>query len=103
MTVAFVFSGGASLGSIQVGMLQALEAEGIQPDAVFGASVGAMNAAFVAGGGSADELAHIWRGLNGRELFPIRFALGLQAFLGKSNHFVPNGGVRSSAFKRPTR
>ncbi len=94
MTVAFVFSGGASLGSIQVGMLRALEEEGIAPDAVFGASVGAMNAAFVAGGGTSEELASIWRGLNGREMFPIRLALGLRAFLGQSNHFVPNSGVR---------
>jgi NTE family protein len=38
---AFVLSGGASLGAIQVGMLQALYERGIEPDFVVGASAGA--------------------------------------------------------------
>ncbi|HEX3495953.1 MAG TPA: patatin-like phospholipase family protein, partial [Methylocella sp.] len=42
---AFVFAGGGSLGAIQVGMLRVLVSEGVQPDIVVGASVGAMNAA----------------------------------------------------------
>lgn len=94
MSVAFVFSGGASLGAIQAGMVQSLEQQGIVPDIVLGTSVGAMNAAFIAGGGSADELAAIWRGLRGSRLFPVRPLLGLRAFLGRSQNFVPNDGVR---------
>src|SRR5258708_3740237 len=39
---AFVLSGGASLGAIQVGMLEALFERGIAPDLIIGASVGAV-------------------------------------------------------------
>ena len=49
MTRAFVLSGGGSLGSVQVGMLLALAQEGIEPELVAGTSVGAINAAWVAG------------------------------------------------------
>jgi len=41
---AFVFTGGGSLGAIQVGMLRVLSSAGVQPDFVVGASVGAINA-----------------------------------------------------------
>ncbi len=37
---AFVFSGGGSLGAIQVGMLRVLLSYGLKPDFVVGASVG---------------------------------------------------------------
>jgi predicted acylesterase/phospholipase RssA len=36
MTTALVLSGGASLGAIQVGMLQALRHRGIRPDLLVG-------------------------------------------------------------------
>ena len=94
MTVAFVFSGGASLGSIQAGMLQALAEAGVAPDMVIGTSVGAINGAWVAGGGSADELADIWLGLRRADMFPFRPIHGLQAFLGRAHHFVPSDGLR---------
>lgn len=95
MTVTFVFSGGASLGSIQVGMLQALNEAGVIPDLVIGTSVGAINGAWVAGGGSADDLADIWRGLRREDMFPFRPLLGLQAFLGRTHHFIPSDGLRA--------
>ena len=38
---AFVLSGGASLGAMQVGMLEALYEQGIAPDLLVGTSVGA--------------------------------------------------------------
>jgi NTE family protein len=44
----FVLSGGANCGAVQVGMLRALLDAGIVPDAVIGASVGAINAAALA-------------------------------------------------------
>ena len=40
MTTAFVLSGGASLGAVQVGMLRALVDEGISPDLIVGTSAG---------------------------------------------------------------
>jgi NTE family protein len=46
--VAFVLSGGASLGAVQVGMLQALYERGIVPQLIVGTSVGAVNGAFIA-------------------------------------------------------
>jgi NTE family protein len=46
--VAFVLSGGASLGAIQVGMLHALYERGIAPDLIVGTSAGALNGAFIA-------------------------------------------------------
>jgi NTE family protein len=45
--VAFVLSGGAGLGAIQVGMLHALYERGIAPDVIVGTSAGAMNGAFI--------------------------------------------------------
>jgi NTE family protein len=45
---AFVFTGGGSLGAIQVGMLRVLLAAGVHPDFVVGASVGAINASYFA-------------------------------------------------------
>ena len=71
---AFVLSGGASLGSMQVGMLRALDEVGIAPDLLVGTSVGALNAAVTAHTGvvaeAVDRLEAIWRGLKRREVFP---------------------------------
>ena len=44
MRTAFVFAGGGSVASAEVGMLRALVAHGIQPSFVVGASAGAINA-----------------------------------------------------------
>jgi NTE family protein len=60
---AFVLSGGASLGSIQVGMAIALAEAGIEPDLVVGSSVGAINGAWPASTKPASDLAELWRGL----------------------------------------
>jgi NTE family protein len=46
--IAFVLSGGASLTTIQAGMLKALLERDIVPDARLGTSIGAANAAFLA-------------------------------------------------------
>ena len=51
---AFVFSGGGSLGAIQVGMLRVLLAYGLKPDLVVGASVGAINASYFAAAPDAE-------------------------------------------------
>lgn len=70
---AFVLSGGASLGGVQVGMLQALGAHGLDPDVVVGTSVGAMHAAVLAEtAGSAaavERLGPIWRTLRRQDVF----------------------------------
>lgn len=88
MTTAFVLSGGGSLGAVQVGMLQALAAHGIEPDLLVGTSVGAMNAAWVAAHGtSADSLAglaEVWARLKRRDVFPFEVGVALKGLCGRS-------------------
>ncbi len=76
MTTAFVLTGGGSLGAVQVGMLQALVDRDVRPDLLVGTSVGALNAAFVAGRGfSAEtvaELEAIWRSVRRVDVFPFQ-------------------------------
>lgn len=98
MTTAFVLSGGGSLGSIQVGMLLALAERGIEPDLLVGTSVGAINAAWVAGRrglSGARELADVWRSIKRDDVFPARPLAGLLGFLGRTDHLVPDRRLRS--------
>ncbi|HEX6840085.1 MAG TPA: patatin-like phospholipase family protein, partial [Stellaceae bacterium] len=74
---AFVFTGGGSLGAIQVGMLRALLSCGVAPDFVVGASVGAINASYFAGAPHMDgvaKLERIWSGLRRSDVFPFTLA-----------------------------
>jgi NTE family protein len=96
MKVAFVLSGGASLGAVEVGMLKALAADGITPDVLCGTSVGAVNAAFVAGHPGAqgiDDLAELWRSIHRRQVFPLHPLKGFLGFLGRANHLVDPRGI----------
>lgn len=95
--VAFVLSGGGSLGALQVGMLQALFDSGIRPDMMVGTSVGAINAAWVGAwpdAGGMRRLAEIWRGLRRDDVFPLGWtaAMGL---LGRGKHLISNAGLRA--------
>jgi NTE family protein len=97
-TTAFVLSGGASLGAIQVGMLRALYERGITPDVIVGTSAGALNGAFIAsraqGVETADELATVWRGLRRGTVFPLNPVTGLLGFVGLRDHLVPESGLK---------
>ena len=56
-------------------MLTGLLESGIYPDLVVGTSIGAANAAYIAGDPTlarAEELCHIWRGLRPKDVFPIQ-------------------------------
>jgi NTE family protein len=75
-------------------MALALEEQGVRPQLVIGTSVGAVNGAWLAGGGSAGELTDIWRSLTRNQLFPMRPLSGLRAFTGRADHFVPDSGLR---------
>src|SRR3954447_848502 len=96
--VAFVLSGGASLGAIQAGMLRALYERGIAPDMIVGTSAGALNGAFIASRPqtveTADALAAIWRDLRRGEVFPVNPLTGLLGFVGARDHLVPSSGLR---------
>lgn len=88
MTTAFVLSGGGSLGAVQVGMLQALNARGIEPDLLVGTSAGAMNAAWLAvHGTSADSLAElegVWTRLRRGDVFPLAVRTAVRGLLGRA-------------------
>ena len=63
MTTAFVLGGGGKWGAVEVGMLQALDAAGIQPDLVLGTSVGAFNGSVIAdkpGAEGVERLTNLW-------------------------------------------
>jgi NTE family protein len=98
MSVAFVLSGGASLGAIQVGMLRALVDHDVRPDLIVGTSVGAVNGAFVACRGltaqTVDELAALWLDIRRSHVFPVAPLVGLLGFAGARTHLVPVGSLR---------
>ena len=54
--VVLVLQGGGALGAYQVGVYQALHEAGIEPDWVIGTSIGAINAALIAGNAPAERL-----------------------------------------------
>lgn len=98
MTTGFVMSGGAGLGAIQAGMLQALYERGIAPDVIVGTSVGAINGAYIASRpatpATARGLADVWRGVRRSEVFPFNPATALVGFAGRRSYSVPNGPLR---------
>src|SRR5688572_12712191 len=51
-----VLQGGGALGAYQVGVYQALHEAGIEPDWVVGTSIGAINAALIAGAPFAERM-----------------------------------------------
>ena len=95
---AFVLSGGASLGALQVGMLEALYEQGIAPDFLVGTSVGALNAAFVASRPqspqTARELGRVWRDLQRQDVFPVSLSALVGGVCGRRDHLVPDRELR---------
>ena len=95
--VAFVLSGGAALGAIQVGMLHALFERGVRPDLIVGTSAGALNGAFVASRpatvATAEALGDVWRDLRRGDAFPLNPVTGLLGFVGARDHLVPSSGL----------
>src|SRR6516225_1812169 len=93
---AFVFAGGGSFGSRQVGMLRALAAHGVTADMVVGSSVGAMNAAYYAGNPTPEgieKLAAIWRSLRRKDVFPITWRT-LVGFIRRRDFVFSSEGLR---------
>lgn len=72
MTTAFVLGGGGRWGAVEVGMIQALDEAGIQPDLILGTSIGAFNGAVIAdypGREGVDRLTGLWEEMTGADLF----------------------------------
>lgn len=59
-----VLQGGGALGAYQVGVYEALHQTGVEPDWIVGTSIGAINAAIIAGSAPeerVDKLCEFWR------------------------------------------
>ncbi len=94
--IAFVLSGGAALGAIQAGMLQALRQAGIYPDLVVGTSVGALNGAAIADRGlddSVDLLAELWRQMQRKDVFPGGLIAQARHLLTHRTSLFPNDAL----------
>lgn len=57
--VALVLQGGGALGAYQAGIIQALQENNLEPDWVVGTSIGAVNAAIIAGNPPETRLARL--------------------------------------------
>jgi NTE family protein len=97
-----VLQGGGALGAYQVGVYEALHEAGIEPDWVIGTSIGAINAALIAGNRPQDRMERLrdfwtrveqdaghdflrfWTGLSNVSANLNTVALGIPCF------FVPN-------------
>lgn len=91
MTTAFVLSGGASLGAVQVGMVEVVLEAGIEPDLIIGASVGSLNGAWLAshpGVEGARMLRDVWRSVRRRDIFPISPVRIVKGVAGRCDHVV---------------
>ncbi len=70
-SVGLVLSGGAARGFAHLGVLKALEENGLKPDIISGVSAGAIAGAFYADGYSPEEILEIYSGKNFLELIKI--------------------------------
>jgi len=67
--IALLLQGGGALGAYQAGVYEALSEAGVQPDWVAGISIGAINAALIAGNPPetrVDRLRAFWEGVTSR-------------------------------------
>jgi len=74
--VAFVLSGGGNRGAIEIGVLLALLESGIKPSILVGTSVGAINAAAIAGNPTLDGvrwLEGMWEKVTRRDVMPNNY------------------------------
>lgn len=73
-TIALVLQGGGALGAYQAGVFEALNEVGIAPGWLSGVSIGAINAALIAGNKPEDRLERLiafWDIVSGRMVWPF--------------------------------
>lgn len=88
--LAFALSGGGSRGALQVGAMYALLECGLQPDLLLGASIGAVNATYLALNGfskeSLDKLTAAWHKASTNDLLPSNYLwLTVRTMFGRSS------------------
>jgi NTE family protein len=104
-----VLQGGGALGAYQVGVYQALHEAGVEPDWVIGTSIGAINAAIIAGNAfedRLDRLTEFWRRVEHGHVFdealPAQIASFFRNFTtivgGLPTFFAPNPGAFRSVY-----
>lgn len=79
-------------------MLQALHDNDVRADFLVGTSVGAVNAACMAGRPDAEGLEHLsetWLGIRRQDVFPLSPLTGARGLLGQANHFISNASLRT--------
>lgn len=93
---AFVFAGGAALGSIQVGMLRTLLGAGLRPDMITGTSSGALNGAMLAADpdGALRRLESLWTSVRRADILPLRPATVVHALAGRAPYVASSSGIR---------
>jgi NTE family protein len=70
--VALVLQGGGALGAYQIGVFQALTEAGVELNWISGVSIGAINAAIIAGNGPERRLKNLeafWNTISGRKIW----------------------------------
>lgn len=94
---AWVLGGGGTLGSMQVGMLQALVDRRERPDAVFGCSVGSLNGLAMAADpteAGVERLRRIWLEIDEADVFPSSRVNGPWMLLRRGLSLYPDHGLR---------
>ena len=77
-TVALVLQGGGALGAYQAGVVEALDESGVAPHWIAGISIGALNAAIIAGNPPQDRVARLrtfWETICRPPFLPAPWAL----------------------------
>ncbi|MRW94238.1 patatin-like phospholipase family protein [Duganella sp. FT80W] len=75
MRIVLVLQGGGALGAYQAGVFQALHEHGLAPDWIVGTSIGAINAAILAGNSPEQRLPRLrqfWHGIAHRDSFDMQ-------------------------------
>jgi NTE family protein len=93
---AFVFAGGGSFGAVQVGMLQALLAHGVEANFVVGSSVGAINGTYFAADPTIDgvaKLEKLWLGIRRGDIFRVNLRIAA-GFLWRRDFLMSSAGLR---------
>ena len=72
MRLGLVLAGGGAKGAFEAGVVAAMQRRGLVADVVSGTSAGALNAAGLAAGMDAAELADVWRQVTSRDVYGLR-------------------------------
>ncbi len=95
-TIALVLQGGGALGAYQAGVFEGLTEAGIEPDWLAGVSIGAANAAIIAGNPPArriERLRDFWETVSTSSLWDGLFAVDqVRALRNQSSAFLAMAG-----------